>query len=90
MNNNQSIVQQAMGTSKTLVSTMKETPAISAMELEFVASKQRFESFVSDSVHLLTTMREKVLSGNLRSGGTKSELRLAERVDGKSTPKRAQ
>lgn len=90
MKNNQSIVQQAMGTSKTLVSTMKETPVISAMELEFVASKQRLESFFSDSVHLLTTMRGKAPSGNLRSAGTKSEIRLVKRVDGKAAQERAQ
>lgn len=81
---NLQLVQQNLLASKTLVSSIEETPVISAIEVEFIPNKQKLESFFSDAMHLASTTRGKAPSSLTLGSGAKSMSSLVKRSDWKN------
>ena len=78
---NLQLVQQNLLASKTLVSSIEETPVISAIEVEFIPNKQKLESFFSDAMHLAATTKGKAPSSLTLGDGAKSMSSLVKRSD---------
>ena len=62
---------KVVGSQKTLVSSIEETPVIPAIEVESIPNKQKFKSFVRDTIHLVyarkTEAKLKVMSSFITS-----------------------